>query len=156
MGFIRIWKRRKIKIRGILSECFGKYIQRSKRAPELISFISTLFPLRVRREYTAGQVFLLYSFSFALEWCLYRIRHSPDVFFAPVFTPLFRLFLLYNPLNRFDKMKRADERVAKKYSRSRVTHYRADFFAHIRLIAMARALRAEIFIVSPPAVIEPV
>lgn len=52
-------------------------------------------------------------------------------------------------------MDRAYQRVVEHNSRATVTHNLFNFASHIGLVAMAGTLRAEVFIVSPAAMVKP-
>lgn len=62
----------------------------------------------------------------------------------------------YHAFDGLKCMNRADERMVEHDARTGVAHDGSYLFAHGRLIAMARTLRAEILFIPPTAVVEPV
>ena len=62
----------------------------------------------------------------------------------------------YHAFDGLECVERADERMVEHDPRTRVAHDGSYLFAHGGLIAMARALGAEILFIPPTAVVEPV
>lgn len=63
---------------------------------------------------------------------------------------------LYDAFECLKCVEGADERMTEHNARSRIAHDGSYLFAHGGLIAMARALGAEILFIPPTAVVEPV
>lgn len=73
-----------------------------------------------------------------------------------IFLVLFAfLFCLDNAFYRFNAVNGTHKRMIKHNSRSGIAHNLFYFWTHIGFVAMAGTLRAEVFIVSPAAMIKP-
>ena len=87
------------------------------------------------------------AFTFRQRLCLYESQY---------FLVLFAfLFCLDNAFYCFDAVNGTHKRMIKHNAWSWITHHFFNFHSHIGFVAMAGTLRAEVFIVSPAAMIKP-
>ena len=87
------------------------------------------------------------AFTFRQRLCLYESQY---------FLVLFAfLFCLDNAFYCFDAVNGTHKRMIKHNSRPGIAHNLFYFWTHIGFVAMAGTLRAEVFIVSPAAMIKP-
>ena len=87
------------------------------------------------------------AFTFRQRLCLYESQY---------FLVLFAfLFCFDNAFYRFNAVNGTHKRMIKHNAWSWITHHFFNFHSHIGFVAMAGTLRAEVFIVSPAAMVKP-